>query len=113
MLVCLLMLLPLQWSVAATGWYGPHPETEAQQGAWQLGEMWIAASDAGAETTPTGVADSKHACSSDCHVDDPLVLGVPLSGVPPQHAAPHFEYFAPTSSHIPSGPERPDRLRAA
>lgn len=113
-LVCLLMLLPLQWSVAATDRYGSHQEIMVPDSSWQLGETLLAAVDTGADARAPGEAAEEHACSSDCHVDDPLGLGVPPSGIPPQYAAARrFEYIAPISSHIPAGPERPDRLPAA
>jgi hypothetical protein len=116
-LVCLLMLLPLQWSVAATGWHGPHPAFGTSESPWPLGEMAFVAPEASAEIVASGATSSVadgHACSSDCHVDDPLWLGGPLSGVPPRRATPSpVDYCPPICSHIPAGPERPDRLPAA
>ena len=113
-LICLLMLLPLQWSVAAIGGYGPHPEIEAPDGTRPLAQTLLAASGGSVDIAATGVADNEPPCSSECHVDDPLWIGAPPSGVPPPHAAPpHFEYCAPTSSHSPPGPERPDWPAAA
>lgn len=112
-LALLLMLLPIQWGVAATAWYGSHAKAD---GAVHLlaAAVDAAEGDGPRPGPPDDPAGDGHACTPDCHLDDPMWIGATSVRLPPQHAGPpHFEYFAPTGSHIPAGPERPDRLRAA
>lgn len=115
-LALLLTLLPFHWSVAATAWYGSH--AQAEDAAHVLAVAVDTADGHAAQPgtpdgIPDGAAEEGHACTSDCHLDDPLWISAAAVHLPPQHAGPpHFEYVAPTGSHIPAGPERPDRLRA-
>lgn len=105
----MLMLLPLQWSWAAAAWYGTHAGSA------------ISAPAASADTLPSpddgGAAPTDGGSSGDdpcCHLDEPQWLEpLPPMVSPPRAGPPRFEYFAPTSSHIPAGPERPDRPPAA
>jgi hypothetical protein len=115
-LACLLMLLPLQWSAAAAAWYGSHAMAQSPEHLLASAGMTSDAADADSDTLSSlpGPAEEDHACTPDCHLDDPLWFSVDPVRLPPQHAGPpHFDYFAPTGSHIPAGPERPDRQRAA
>jgi len=114
LLVCMLMLLPLQWSWAAAAWYGTHAGHDAQA-PWTHASV-AAPADA---TPPSGddTASTDTGTAGDgpcCHLDDAQwVSALPAVMSPLQAAPPRFEYFAPTSSHIPAGPERPDRSLAA
>lgn len=112
-LACLLALLPLQWSVAAAAWYGSHARADSPAHPLAV-VLDTADSDTSQPASSEGPAEEGHACTPDCHLDDPLWINAAAVRLPPQHAGPpQFEYFAPTGSHIPAGPERPDRLRAA
>jgi len=116
LLVCMLMLLPLQWSWAAAAWYGMHADHDAQAAAAWGHTSLATPADA---TPPSGddTASSDTGAAGDgpcCHLDDAQwVSALPAVMAPLQAAPPRFEYFAPTSSHIPAGPERPDRSLAA
>jgi hypothetical protein len=110
-LVCMLMLLPLQWSWAAAAWYGAHAGDEATT-AWDQSSPTPAdAAPADGKAAPDAGTTGDDPC---CHLDDPQwVDTLPAAMAPQQAAPPRFEYFVPTSSHIPAGPERPDRSFAA
>lgn len=115
-LACLLTLLPLQWSVAAAAWYGSHAQVASPAELLAAGGLAgpSDSADTDAAQAQSGPSEEDHACTPDCHLDDPLWIGAASVYLPPQHAGPpQFDYFAPTGSHIPAGPERPDRPRAA
>lgn len=118
-LICLLCLLPLQWSAAVAACYAGHeggaPWSEASaESPCQLVLTGDKTPETGNTGPASGTADDDHWCTADGHADDPLWLASALaSAARPTSARPCFEYNAPTGSHIPEGPERPDRLRAA
>jgi len=113
LLVCMLMLLPLQWSWAAAAWHVAHGVVDASghlvhPSVDQPGD--VAATDAGTEPSDSGQPGDGPCC----HLDDAQWLdALPAVMAPQRPAPPRFDYFAPTSSYIPAGPERPDRSLAA
>ncbi len=113
-LVCMLMLLPLQWSWAAAEWYGVHAghDAAAPSAHASLGAPADSGPMPGDDPDPSDTGTTGDGPC--CHLDDPQWIGaMPAVTTPQRTAPPRFEYFAPTSSYIPAGPERPDRSLAA
>lgn len=110
----MLMLLPLQWSWAAAAWYGTHASSDTSATANHSAPA--APADTPSPDDEGAAPTDGSSCGDDpcCHLDEPQWLEpLPPMVSPPRAGPPRFEYFAPTSSHIPAGPERPDRPSAA
>ncbi|HEX5682714.1 MAG TPA: hypothetical protein VFY73_01655 [Ideonella sp.] len=109
-LVCMLLLLPLQWSWAAASGHGAHAghDTVLQPDA----SPSLAPASAGHDAT---TADTDLTGDDPCgHADDPQwVEPLAVAASLQYTAAAHFEYAAPTDSHTPARPERPERPLAA
>jgi hypothetical protein len=113
-LVCMLMLLPLQWSWAAAAWYGAH--ADGHDATATCGQSSPTPADAPSPSGNDVASSDAETTGGDacCHLDDPQWIdALPAVMAQQQAPPPRFEYFAPTSSHIPAGPERPDRSLAA
>ncbi len=116
-LICVMLLLPVQWTWAAAAAYCAH---ETGVAAKHMGhhehKHQQSQADAG-KPSPDGKLTVPGGLDSDCHfchlgsvqwLSPTVAAALPVAAAPPR-----FEYIAPTSSHIPSGPERPDRPLAA
>ena len=111
-LICMMLLLPVQWTWAAAAAYCAH---ESGQAAQHMGhhehQHQGASDDHGGKPATKAVADND--CGV-CHLSnlqwlDATVAALPVASEP----APRRDRGAFFRSHIPSGPERPDRARAA
>ena len=115
-LICMMLLLPLQWSWAAAAAYCEHETGAAAQHLGHHEHKHQAdASDKGGKN---GKAASKTVVDDDCSVCHLSGLqwldGMAAATVPALQARPHpVDQQALFSSHIPHGPERPDRSRIA
>lgn len=115
-LICMMLLLPVQWTWAAAAAYCAHETGVAAKHMGHHEHKHQDQADAGKPspdsklTVPGGLDSDCHFC----HLGSVQWLAPTLVAAPPMTTAPpRFEYIEPTSSHIPSGPERPDRSLAA
>ncbi len=111
----MMLLLPLQWSWAAAAAYCEH---ETGVAAGHLGHHEHKHEADGSDNgSQAGKPASKLLVDNDCSVCHLSGLhwldGVSASVSGPQAPPRPGEQLAPFSSHIPHGPERPDRARIA
>ena len=111
-LICMMLLLPLQWTWAAAAAYCEH---ESSATAQHLGhhehKHHAATGDKSDKSASKALADND--CGV-CHLSslqwvDVTIATMDMTSAPP----PQLERGVLFSSHIPSGPERPDRARTA
>lgn len=115
LLICVMLLLPAQWTWAAAARYCTHEVgTAAEHFGHHEHQHRTAAGDVSKDTTKV---KSMLAVDADCEV---CQLGgaqclLHEVDVAPPHAKPNarFEYLVAGSSHVPPGLERPDRPLAA
>jgi hypothetical protein len=108
-LICMLLLLAVQWTWVAAAVYCEHETGAAAQHLGHHEHQHVGASD---EVTKAGKAQSPANADNDCGICHPGVLcmvpeqTLALSGV---SILARLDSLATFSSHIPSAPERPDR----
>lgn len=112
-LIIMMLLLPVQWTWAAAAAYCAH---ESNVGTQHIGHH-VHEHHASGDVSKDGKTPSPPSADNDCgvcHLSGAawLVLGQDLafSGT---EVPPRLDELADFSSHIPSGPERPDRALAA
>ena len=112
-LICMVLLLPVQWTWAAAAAYCTHETGAAVQhvGHHEHKHQADRGDQGGKKAAANATVDDD--CSV-CHLSGLQCLGPSTAPAPVvQTTPPKLDHGVFFSSHIPSGPERPDRSRAA
>lgn len=109
----LLLILPLQSVWAATAGYCLHESKAASHMGHHAHKHPQAKAERGGEAKSTSPSGIDTDCAT-CHLGaTPLLLGTSVPPLLSRSAPPRFVYFRANLSHIPPGPERPDRSLVA
>ncbi|MBP6338936.1 MAG: cobalt-zinc-cadmium resistance protein [Vitreoscilla sp.] len=111
-LICMMLLLPVQWTWAAAAVYCEHETGAAAQ---HLGHHEHKHQGATGEVSKDGKTQSPPSADNDCgicHLGVQWLLADLTLALPSSTHSPRLDVLADFSSHIPSAPERPDRRLA-